>query len=942
MADDYSINAKITADSSGFTSEINKAKNSTNSLGKEVKGSTKGITSNIGNIIKSAGKVAGIVGGITVAFKGVSKVMKETSEAYKVQAKAEIQLATAVNNNPLVKGEATERLKEFASEMQNVSTTGDEVMLPMLAKLISTGRTEEEAMQIMKASLDLSASGMMSLDSAVTQLNATYSGNIGLMGRQIGELKGLTEEELKSGKAIEIVSKKFAGMSEEVAKTTGTSEQLSNAWGDLKEQIGEPIETGILAPFRRGLTSLINTTIDGIKKLKKAVEEAKNEGEVSVAIQSGSATDTQIIAGYDRERKRLEDLRDTYKEVLENASAYSVEEQKQARNAVQSYTVQIAKLDDKYRVAQNNLKVQEDETAELEKQNAILEKRKQLDEEVGKIKKDSIKAIEEQNAKWKAQEMVTGKLIPIEEKLEFYQNNLIDTIAKAKDGISEQNEFYKEQMAIIEELKKKLTKSASQEQYEADIEAFRQAENRKTEILLNEIEKRKREQKEKEDADPFANYKSSLADLSREMGNLFDNLGSVSEMGFGEAMVYLNDYKDELSGVFSGFTQSAKQAFSSLGDMSLMEFAKLEGQINDAGAQVGVAFAYGVSKAVNSIKKIGESLKKIIKIAKDVATKITSVFRTAFSFFEKAIDFSIDGGLDTLLKFEDSILSFFVETLPQLPSFLATAISSLFVLFDELRQYMEAIDITGIIADIVQQILDALPTFLTNIVDAVLLLAQGVIDGLFNWIENDGLTNMLNSVLDCIKKIFQFVSKNADKVATILVDMIVDSIDWIANNIGDIVSVVLSASLKVVGAVATKLVPEIPGILINTIKTAGNIFVSVAQELWNAIKAGVKSLGKGISKAWDWLGSTTGWWATGANNVPSGLAIVGEQGPELVDLHGGERIYNAKNTQAILSSAGSGGNSFNVTFNNLQDTSAYTMMRELKAYNRQMAINGIL
>lgn len=70
--------------------------------------------------------------------------------------------------------------------------------------------------------------------------------------------------------------------------------------------------------------------------------------------------------------------------------------------------------------------------------------------------------------------------------------------------------------------------------------------------------------------------------------------------------------------------------------------------------------------------------------------------------------------------------------------------------------------------------------------------------------------------------------------------------------------------------------------------------------------------------------------------------MVGERGPELVDFHGGERIYTAQNTKAILNGNGMGGNNFNVTFNNIQDTSAYTMMKQLKNYNRQMAINGVL
>ena len=81
-------------------------------------------------------------------------------------------------------------------------------------------------------------------------------------------------------------------------------------------------------------------------------------------------------------------------------------------------------------------------------------------------------------------------------------------------------------------------------------------------------------------------------------------------------------------------------------------------------------------------------------------------------------------------------------------------------------------------------------------------------------------------------------------------------------------------------------------------------------------------------------------WASGTNNAPKGLAIVGEAGPELVNFRGGEQVLNAGNTQKALKS-GMSENIFNVTFNNLQDTTAFAMMQQLKNYNRQLAINGV-
>ena len=82
-------------------------------------------------------------------------------------------------------------------------------------------------------------------------------------------------------------------------------------------------------------------------------------------------------------------------------------------------------------------------------------------------------------------------------------------------------------------------------------------------------------------------------------------------------------------------------------------------------------------------------------------------------------------------------------------------------------------------------------------------------------------------------------------------------------------------------------------------------------------------------------------YATGTNNATAGLHLVGEAGPELVRFNGGEQVFNAGETREMLSS-GMGGNNFNVTFQNMQDTSAYAMMSQLKQWQREMAINGII
>ena len=97
---------------------------------------------------------------------------------------------------------------------------------------------------------------------------------------------------------------------------------------------------------------------------------------------------------------------------------------------------------------------------------------------------------------------------------------------------------------------------------------------------------------------------------------------------------------------------------------------------------------------------------------------------------------------------------------------------------------------------------------------------------------------------------------------------------------------------------------------------------------------------KSVGKIDEVLGGVFGY-ANGTNNATRGLHIVGEAGPELVNFRGGEQVLNNRNTQKALASI-DGGNTFNVAFYNTADTTAYAMMSQLRQYNREMAINGIL
>ena len=429
---DYNISAEITANTKGFESGVKKAQTSSKKLSKSIASVAKGFgKSGLTGAISSAGLALGgiglAIGVATKAIKGMVKALDECAEAYKVQLNAERAQDTAINNSPYVTGTASKRLKEFASEMQKVSNMGDEELIPFMAQLIASGRTEAETMKIIKTASDIASSGAMTFDTAVTQLNATLNGNIGRLGQQNAELKGLTEEELKQGKAVDILADKYKGLSE---KTVDTKIQLKNAIGDLKETFGKEFEEA-MTPMRKFFKELIQGWTDA-RKARLEYDDAEK------ATESGTATNDQVLLYYEQQLKYIADEKLMYKEMYGADREYAEAHLKELEMEENKYKSLIATI--KYK------QKQEEESATASAEQA------RKDRDVIALKDEYIKKMALQEAKWKHIEEVTGQQISNEEKIKFYQDALVDVMTQSNGKITTENQLYKDQIKIIERL----------------------------------------------------------------------------------------------------------------------------------------------------------------------------------------------------------------------------------------------------------------------------------------------------------------------------------------------------------------------------------------------------------------------------------------------------------------------------------------------------------
>lgn len=197
-----------------------------------------------GSFTKLGGAATKLGGVMAAAFsvKLIKDFTQESLRAWGQQERAMNKLTLAVENSPLLTGDAAGSLATFAAEMQKTTTIGDETTMAMQSMLASMDLTTEQINKTVKAAANYSAAMGVDMTQAVRQLSKSYSGLQGELGEQIPAIRELTKEQLENGEAIDLINEKYAGMAEQLrGDTLGGVKAFTNAWGDMTEQVGRSV-----------------------------------------------------------------------------------------------------------------------------------------------------------------------------------------------------------------------------------------------------------------------------------------------------------------------------------------------------------------------------------------------------------------------------------------------------------------------------------------------------------------------------------------------------------------------------------------------------------------------------------------------------------------------------------------------------------------------------
>ena len=275
-----SITFKLDGDAKGFKD-----------LAKDAEGLKTIISNTVSQAQQLKGNVinfAALATGIDAAARSFSQLeggMKNLADAYAVQEMAETKLATVMAQRMGATEAEVQSIKDLCAAQQQIGVIGDEVQLSG-AQQIATFLNEKDSLETLIPAMNNLIAQQKGLNASTGdaqqignlfgkamqgQVDALKRVGISFTEAEANVLKYGTEQE-RAAMLAQVVQNNVGNMNAELAKTeSGKQQQLANALGDVKEQIGGLVNGAlpfvtIAAQSGQALAS-VTTLIAGFKTL---------------------------------------------------------------------------------------------------------------------------------------------------------------------------------------------------------------------------------------------------------------------------------------------------------------------------------------------------------------------------------------------------------------------------------------------------------------------------------------------------------------------------------------------------------------------------------------------------------------------------------------------------------------------------------------------------
>ncbi|HMA77717.1 MAG TPA: hypothetical protein VKP88_01085 [Candidatus Paceibacterota bacterium] len=225
---------------------------------KKAEGASNNATKSFRSMALSLAKAAAPIAAAAVGFRALSRAVGESIQLANAQEEAEQSLNAALISTGRQSEISAQAIRTLASELQGVTTFGDEATIQAAALTQQLADLNEKQLkEAIPAVQDFASALGIDLDSAAQLVGKSIGSTTNALTRYGVEIDNSLRGSERADAVITALNEKFGGFSQEIADTaSGSLQQFNNALGDFKEIGGQTI-TGFLQPVTTALTNYI-------------------------------------------------------------------------------------------------------------------------------------------------------------------------------------------------------------------------------------------------------------------------------------------------------------------------------------------------------------------------------------------------------------------------------------------------------------------------------------------------------------------------------------------------------------------------------------------------------------------------------------------------------------------------------------------------------------
>ncbi|MGQ4834682.1 MAG: phage tail protein [Candidatus Asgardarchaeia archaeon] len=232
----------------------------------------KSMSSSLKSLDSGLNRLKNTVLGLVSAWASLTTIKKSVA-LFAEQESATLKLAFATQRFTKNAKETFNAINRLANSLQASIGVGNEYTQNLAAIGLSYGIMEDKLTKATEASILMSKVIGTDAQTIMRGFAQTLQGQLGILGRYVPELRNLTEEQLKSGKAIDYIVNKFAGLRDVFGNTTQANLDKIKAYlGDIGEYLG-----AIFAPAVKKTADIVSWFANALANPSQALDNIKKK-----------------------------------------------------------------------------------------------------------------------------------------------------------------------------------------------------------------------------------------------------------------------------------------------------------------------------------------------------------------------------------------------------------------------------------------------------------------------------------------------------------------------------------------------------------------------------------------------------------------------------------------------------------------------------------------